>query len=101
MIKKSKTRIFLDKSITSNLMIYIKNKQNHYLKNVLRIKINDQINIFDGISGEWETYVLAINRDNTIFVFREYEIRHLIFPNLLNQFNYCSRSHTGGYAQGG
>ena len=49
MIKKSKTRIFLDKTISSNLMVYIKKKQHHYLKNVLRIKINDQINVFDGI----------------------------------------------------
>ena len=61
MIKKSKTRIFLDKTISSNLMVYIKKKQHHYLKNVLRIKINDQINVFDGISGEWETNVLSIN----------------------------------------
>ena len=66
MIKKSKTRIFLDKTISSNLMVYIKKKQHHYLKNVLRIKINDQINVFDGISGEWETNVLSINRDNTV-----------------------------------
>ena len=66
MIKKSKTRIFLEKPISSNLMIYIKKKQHHYLKNVLRIKIDDKINVFDGISGEWETNVLTINRDTTV-----------------------------------
>ncbi|PPR45531.1 MAG: Ribosomal RNA small subunit methyltransferase E, partial [Alphaproteobacteria bacterium MarineAlpha5_Bin8] len=66
MIKKSKTRIFLEKTISPNLMVYIKKKQHHYLKNVLRIKINDQINVFDGISGEWESNVLSINRDNTV-----------------------------------
>ena len=40
--------------------------QFHLLKNVLRIKINDKINIFDGISGEWESLVLSINRDTVI-----------------------------------
>ena len=65
-MKKSKTRIFVDKSISSNLMIYIRNKQHHFLKNVLRAKINDHINIFDGITGEWETSIIAINRDNTV-----------------------------------
>ena len=65
-MKKSKTRIFVRKSISSNLMIYIKDKQHHFLKNVLRVKINDQINIFDGVSGEWETSVISINRDNTV-----------------------------------
>ena len=42
-------------------MIYIKDKQHHFLKNVLRSKVNDQVNIFDGISGEWETKILSIN----------------------------------------
>ncbi len=65
-MKKSKTRIFVSKSISSNLMVYIKDKQHHFLKNVLRVKINDQINIFDGFSGEWETNVISINRDNTV-----------------------------------
>ena len=65
-MKKSKTRIFVSKSISSNLMVYIKDKQHHFLKNVLRVKINDQINIFDGFSGEWETKIISINRDNTV-----------------------------------
>ena len=65
-MKKSKTRIFVSKSISSNLMIYIKDKQHHFLKNVLRVKINDQINIFDGISGEWQTKINSINRDSTV-----------------------------------
>ena len=65
-MKKSKTRIFVNKTISSNLLIYIKNKQHHFLKNVLRIKINDEINVFDSITGEWESIVIAINRDNTV-----------------------------------
>ena len=65
-MKKSKSRIFLGKSISSNLIIYIKNKQHHFLKNVLRAKINDFINVFDGSTGEWESKIIAINRDNTV-----------------------------------
>jgi len=65
-MKKSKTRIFVNKSISSNLIIYIKDKQHHFLKNVLRIKVNDEINIFDGITGEWKSTVMSINRENTV-----------------------------------
>ena len=65
-MKKSKTRIFIGKSISSNLIVYIKDKQHHFLKSVLRSKINDQINIFNGFSGEWETKIISINRDNTV-----------------------------------
>ena len=65
-MKKSKTRLFINKSISKNLLIYIKNKQHHFLKNVLKVRNNDWINIFDGISGEWESKVTSINRDNTV-----------------------------------
>ena len=65
-MKMSKTRIFVNKTISSNLLIYIKDKQHHFLKNVLRIKINDEINVFDSKTGEWKSIVIAINRDNTV-----------------------------------
>ena len=65
-MKKSKTRIFVKQTISSNLIIYIKNKQHHFLKNVLRIKINDKINIFDNKTGEWQANIATINRDNIV-----------------------------------
>ena len=65
-MEKSKTRIFVNKTISSNLIIYVKNKQHHFLKNVLRAQINDIISIFDGITGEWQTKILSINRDNIV-----------------------------------
>ena len=67
-MKKSKTRIFINKPISANLMIYIKGKQHHFLKNVLRLQINEHVNVFDGISGEWESRVSSINRDNTVLL---------------------------------
>ena len=51
-MKKSKTRIYIKKKIASNLLIYIKDKQHHFLKNVIRVKINDTVRIFDGITGD-------------------------------------------------
>tara|TARA_B110000116_G_scaffold257772_1_gene258271 strand:- start:31 stop:771 length:741 start_codon:yes stop_codon:yes gene_type:complete len=66
MIKKSKTRIFVDKKLSSNVMIYIKEKQHHFLKNVLRLKINQEISVFDNQTGEWQSRIMSINRDNTV-----------------------------------
>ncbi|MDC0497596.1 16S rRNA (uracil(1498)-N(3))-methyltransferase [Alphaproteobacteria bacterium] len=64
-MKKSKTRLFIEKQISQNLMIYIKEKQHHFLKNVLRVKLNDEINVFDGITGEWRSQVISISKDKT------------------------------------
>ena len=65
-MKKSKTRLFIDKKISSNMMIDIKEKQHHFLKNVLRSKINDKITLLDNITGEWNSKIITINRDKTI-----------------------------------
>ena len=65
-MKKSKTRLYFNKKLSSNIMIYIKEKQHHFLKNVLRIKVKDLINIFDGVTGEWLSEVISINRDNIV-----------------------------------
>ena len=70
-MKKSKTRIFVSKSISSNLMIYIKDKQHHFLKNVMRVKINDCVRIFEGQTGEWDSKVLSII--SGFIVFRMFE----------------------------
>tara|TARA_Y100001970_G_C14059920_1_gene763621 strand:- start:362 stop:1102 length:741 start_codon:yes stop_codon:yes gene_type:complete len=65
-MKMSKTRLYVEKELSSNVMIYIKNKQHHFLKNVLRIKIQDNISVFDGLTGEWLSKVISINRDNIL-----------------------------------
>ena len=65
-MKKSKTRLYFDKKLSINIMIYIKEKQHHFLKNVLRIKVKDLITVFDGVTGEWLSEVISINRDNTV-----------------------------------
>ena len=65
-MKMSKTRLYVEKKLSSNMMIYIKNKQHHFLKNVLRINIQDNILIFDGLTGEWLSKVISINRDNVV-----------------------------------
>ena len=65
-MKMSKTRLYVEKKLSPNIMVYIKNKQHHFLKNVLRIKIQDNILIFDGLSGEWLSKVVSINRDNVV-----------------------------------
>ena len=62
-MQKSKTRLFIDKQISLNLLIYIKEKQKHFLKNVLRVKLDDKINLFDGISGEWEARIISISKE--------------------------------------
>ena len=62
-MKKSKTRLFIETKISLNSLIYIKEKQLHLLKNVLRVSLYDKINLFDGVTGEWEASVISISKE--------------------------------------
>ena len=59
-------RLFVKIDLRIDAQVEIRAGQFHYLKNVMRVKINDLINIFDAISGEWEAKVASINRDNIV-----------------------------------
>jgi len=65
MLMKSpkKIRIFLDRPLKESSILDIENADFHYLKNVMRIKIDDQILIFNGVDGEWIGKIKSINRD--------------------------------------
>jgi len=65
-MKKSKTRIFVEKTLSANLIVYIKDKQHHFLKNVIRLKVNDNLLTFDDKTGEWLCRVMSVNRDNIV-----------------------------------
>ena len=65
-MKMSKTRLYVEKKLSPNIIIYIKDYQLHFLKNVLRIKINESITLFDGLTGEWLSKVISINRNNVV-----------------------------------
>jgi len=58
-----KIRIFLDRPLKESSILDIENADFHYLKNVMRIKIDDQILIFNGVDGEWIGKIKSINRD--------------------------------------
>ena len=65
-MQKSKTRLFIEEKISQNLIVYLKGKQHHFLKNVIRIKLNDKISLFDGLTGEWEAYASFISKEKIV-----------------------------------
>ena len=55
------TRLFINKDFKLGSVIEIKSKQMHYLSNVMRKKIGDEISIFNGFDGE---YLFEISEKN-------------------------------------
>ena len=46
-------RLYIQQSLKKNEELLIDNKRFHYLKNVIRVKKNDIIRIFNEKEGEW------------------------------------------------
>ena len=45
-----------------NAIIEVTNDDHHYLRNVVRVKVNDELRIFNGVDGEWYSKVLIVKK---------------------------------------
>ena len=55
-------RLYTKDSLNPNNQIILANNQHHYLKNVMRVKKNDNLRIFNGIEGEWLAQIIKIQK---------------------------------------
>ena len=54
-------RVYINKKIT-NGFIELDQSQTHYIKNVMRLNIGDNFNIFNENDGEWAVELLELNK---------------------------------------
>ena len=54
---KSIPRLYINKELKSNKVISLSHKDQHYLKNVLRLSEKKIIRIFNGVDGEWDALI--------------------------------------------
>ena len=58
--RKNRARLFVDSPLDQGTTVEITGQQFHYLKNVLRIRSNQSVSLFNGSEGEWKTIVTEI-----------------------------------------
>lgn len=58
-------RIFVNLSLLDNKYIYLTRNQTHYLNNVMRKKVGDEILCFNGNDGEWFCRIVEIAKKET------------------------------------
>ena len=59
----SKIRLYFSDEIKSNLVAQLDKKQSHYIKNVMRLKLGENISIFNS-SGEWNSKIESYEKGN-------------------------------------
>lgn len=66
MSKKNRIRLFAKEPLESGGFYHADESQTHYLKNVMRQKIGDEIFLFDGKNGEFECRICEMPKKETI-----------------------------------
>ena len=62
MNKNISIRLFCEVTLTVGEKINLETEQSHYLKNVMRCKINEKILVFDNKSGEYTAEIVSIHK---------------------------------------
>ncbi len=62
MNKNISIRLFCEVTLTVGEKINLEAEQSHYLKNVMRCKINEKILVFDNYSGEYAAEIVSIHK---------------------------------------
>ena len=58
----SKIRLYFSDKIKSELVSYIKKDQTHYVKDVMRLKIGDNLSVFNSL-GEWNAVIESYEKE--------------------------------------
>ena len=58
----SNIRIFVNCELFIESEIKIEDKTFHYLANVMRVEVGDEVKLIDGINGEFLSFVKSVNK---------------------------------------
>ena len=71
----SKARLFYSNKLKTGTISRLSEKQSHYTKNVMRLKVGDKISLFNSQDGEWDVKILAQGK-----IFTEFKVEKLSRP---------------------
>ncbi len=64
MAEKIKHRLFINNTLKLNNVVELEKECSHYLGNVLRLKENDKIRVFNSLDGEFLANIVKVNKKN-------------------------------------
>ena len=94
-IKNSKIRLYLDVSLSKGQETLFNKDQSHYLQKVMRLKIDDTINVFNGREGAWKVKITEANKKFTLGIAIEQTQIQLNPPDVWLLFAPIKKNRTG------
>ena len=65
---KSVQRLFVDQPLATDKMLTLTGNPAHYLRNVLRVSVDDSVLVFNGRDGEWHAQITALDKRTVMLV---------------------------------
>lgn len=60
-------RLYVTDDLNTGRRIYADEKQHHYLSHVMRVRVQDELLLFNGRDGEWLAKITEITKKQTVF----------------------------------
>ncbi len=60
-------RIYINNHLAENIKVELGSDHTHYIKTVLRLKVNDQFRIFNGTDGEFLAQITKLEHASFVF----------------------------------
>ncbi len=80
--RQIRSRLFVQAPLSKGTIITITDRQFHYLKNVLRVKTDQSISLFNGLDGEWLCSVGEIAAKRIVATCHERTARQTRLPDV-------------------
>ncbi len=58
-------RLWVPEALTEGITLELSPEQAHYLKNVMRLTLKDEVALFNGVDGEWRATVAALGKKSS------------------------------------
>lgn len=94
MSKKNRIRLFAFQELETGLTYTPSEAQNHYLKNVMRLKSGDEVFLFDGLHGEFKSIVYETGKKSLSLKIQEKILNFEKSPNLWLVFALLKKENT-------
>ncbi|MFN5351358.1 MAG: RsmE family RNA methyltransferase [Alphaproteobacteria bacterium] len=75
-------RLYLNEDLSKNNIVLLEEKDSHYLKTVLRLRVGDKINLFNAGSGEFEGVINEIAKKSITVLLKNRLDKKILSNNL-------------------
>ncbi len=64
-------RIYINNHLAENIKLALGSDHTHYIKTVLRLRLNDQFRVFNGTDGEFLAQITKLDKNNLTITIQE------------------------------